>query len=279
MENTAWDFESLTDTISYFRQPTQKSPQDGPSLVVLCTWMSANRKHITKYTQQYRHQYPDADILVVESGVPDMVYRTTRSQQRRLQPARDVLLSHISNAPQGLDHPQAVLHAFSNGGAQCAIQLVTGLPPEPRRDAFGAVIFDSCPGTVTYERTVQAMTLSMPKSPVAKIIGPPIIHLMLCLIFLALFVTQAEDVITHIRRQLNDHALFSNDIPRLYVYSKADQLVPWQDVKTHADDAKLKGYSKTRELMFEASKHCAHAMPHKDQYWDAIGALLRNEGS
>lgn len=279
MASTNWDFENIGDGISYFRQPHQKISQDGPSLVVLCTWMSAARKHISKYTQQYRQQYTDADILVVESGVAEMVYRSNSSQQIRLQPARDVLLSHASKHAQGHGQRQAVLHVFSNGGSQCAIQLTTALPENVRRQAFCAITFDSCPGTATYQRTVQALTLSMPKSPLTKYFGPPIIYAVLCLLYLALFVTRAEDTITRLRKQLNDHKLFSPEVPRLYIYSKADQLVPYQDVKSHADDAKMKGYRATSEVLFETSAHCAHAMAHKEQYWQAVGELLRAHGS
>jgi len=275
MASTNLDFETIGRDISYFRQPQENASHDDPvSLVVLCTWMSAHRKHITKYTQQYRQQYPAADILVVESGVADMVYRTRKSQQVRLRPAREVLLSHATDAGQDHGQRKVVLHVFSNGGAQCAIQLVMGLPPRFRRYDFSAIVFDSCPGTATYTRTVQAMTLSMPKNPMTKYLGPPILHIVLCLLFLALFITRAEDVITRIRRQLNDRKLFSPDVPRLYIYSKADQLVPYQDVKSHADHARRNGYSVTSELLFEESAHCAHALAHKEQYWEAVAGLL-----
>lgn len=148
MASTKWDFETIGDGISYFRQPQQKSTQDGPSLVVLCTWMSAHRKHISKYTQQYRQQYPKAEILVIESEVADLTYRTNSSQQARLQPARDVLLSHRSQGAEGHGQRKAVLHIFSNGGSQSAIQLVTSLPKSVRLQAFSAIIFDSCPSTL-----------------------------------------------------------------------------------------------------------------------------------
>ena len=272
MASTYWDFENIGQDISYLRQPHQKTPQDGPSLVVLCTWMAASRKHIVKYTQQYRHQYPDAEILVVESGVAEMVYRTNCSQQARLEPACHVLLSHISENGQR----QAVLHVFSNGGSQCALQLITTLPEHIRLEAFSAIVFDSCPGTATYQRTVHAITLAMPKSPLMTYLGLPILHIVLCLIFLALFVTRAEDVISRIRRLLNDHTLFSPDVPRLYIYSKADRLVPHQDVKRHVEDAKIKGYRTTREVFFEDSAHCAHAMVYKERYWEAVAGLLKS---
>lgn len=115
----------------------------------------------------------------------------------------------------------------------------------------------------------------MPKSPLTNYLGPPILHIVLCLIFLALLVTRAEDVITRIRKQLNDNKLFSPDIPRLYIYSKADQLVPCQDVKSHADDARVKRYRATSEVLFEASAHCAHATVHKEQYWEAVAGLIK----
>jgi pimeloyl-ACP methyl ester carboxylesterase len=275
MASPAWDLETLGCGISYYRQPQRKASEDEPiSLVVLCTWMSAHRKHIAKYTQQYRQQYPAADILVVESGVADMVYRTKQSQQQRLRLAHEVLLSHVSDPAQGRGQRKPVLHVFSNGGAQCAIQLVTGLPPDIRRHAFSAIIFDSCPGTATYQRTVQAVTLSMPKSPVMRYLGPPVLHIVLCLLYLALFVTRTEDGITRIRRQLNDRELFSPDVPRLYIYSKADQLIPYHDVASHAEDAKGKGYLATSELLFDTSVHCAHAMAHKEKYWKTVAGLL-----
>ena len=279
MANTNWDFEIIGEGISYFHQPLHKDTQDGPSLVVLCTWMSAARKHISKYTQQYRQRYPDADILVIESGVAEMVYRSNPSQQLWLQPARDVLLSHTSQHARGHSQRQAVLHIFSNGGSQCAIQLVSSLPENVRRQAFSAIIFDSCPGTATYQRTIQALTLSMPKSSLTRYLGPPILHIVLCLLYLALFLTRADDSITRIRKQLSDHKLFNPEVPRLYIYSKADQLVPYQDVKSHADDAKVQGYRATSEVLFETSAHCAHAMAYKEQYWEAVGGLLAPHAS
>lgn len=277
MERAKWNFDVLADNVSCFRQPTKRPAQDGPSLIVLCTWMSAHRKHIAKYTEQYRQQYPDAEILVIESTVGDLVYRSTDTQQQKLLPAREILLFHISDPIQGNEQGKVLLHAFSNGGAQSAVQLVAGLPPDARLKAFHAIVFDSCPGTATYRRTVHAMSLSMPKSLLWKILGPPILHIVLCLICFSLFVTGAEDVISRIRRQLNDHTLFSPEAARLYICSKTDELVPYQDVSSHAHDAKQNGYSQTQELVFEASGHCAHAMTHKYQYWEAVEKLLQSQ--
>lgn len=274
------DFTTLTDKVSYFRPPLETKKPDSLSLIVLCSWMSANRKHIAKYTQQYRRQHPGAEILVLESSVGD-VFETALSdivatcaarKHKQLAPAREILLSHLT-AP---DHaqPRIVLHVFSNGGASCATTLISSLPAEHRLNAFNAVIFDSCPGEATYQRSVHAFSLSLPKHLLAQIIGIPLVHLMICMFGLIFFLFNAEHFMARIRRQLNDPALFDVKVPRLYVFSHADELVLSRDVANHAADAREKGFLKVSELPFERSAHCAHAMAHGEQYWGAVDRLI-----
>jgi hypothetical protein len=274
-KSVPWDFEKLTDAISYHRQPSEgrQEPKNGPSLIVLCTWMSANRKHISKYTSHYRQKYPAASLLVIESSIADIFYRTNATQKTRLRLARDILTSHITSS-HGQQHRQILLHVFSNGGAQCAVQLATSLPPSTRPHAFDAIVFDSCPGEATYARSVHAMSLSLPKSPLAQYLGPVLIHFTLCLFYLAIFVLQFETVITRSRRCLNDPEMFGTDVPRVYIYSKGDELVPWGDVESHAEDAKAKGYGDVRRVLFGDSAHCAHAMAHREEYWGAVEGVV-----
>jgi hypothetical protein len=277
-ESVPWDFEKLTDAISYHRQPSKgkQDHKDGPSLIVLCTWMSANRKHISKYTAHYRQKYPAASLLVIESSIADIFYRTNPTQQHRLRLARDVLTSHITSSSDGQkQHRQILLHVFSNGGAQCAVQLATSLPPSTRAHAFDAIVFDSCPGEATYARSVHAMTLSLPKnSPIAQYFGPVLIHFTLCLFYLAIFVLRFETVITRSRRCLNDPEMFGTGVPRVYIYSKGDELVPWGDVESHAEDARGRGYRDVRRVLFGDSAHCAHAMAHREEYWGAVEGVV-----
>lgn len=279
-ESVPWDFEKLTDAISYHRKPSTgglpSNNESGPSLIVLCTWMSANRKHISKYTNYYRQEYPAAELLVIESSIADIFYRTNKTQQSRLRLARDIVTSHIPSHGQG--NPQILLHVFSNGGAQCAVQLATSLSPEHRPKAFSAMILDSCPGEATYARSVHAMSLSLPKSPIARYLGPLLIHFTLCLFYLAIFIFQFETVITRSRRCLNDPKMFWTGVPRVYVYSKADELVLWGDVESHAEDAKRRGYADVRRVLFGDSAHCAHAMAHREEYWRAVEGVVKGLG-
>lgn len=77
-----------------------------------------------------------------------------------------------------------------------------------------------------------------------------------------------------IRRQLNDSALIDVRVPRLYVYSHADELVMSQDVTSHAREAREKGFLKVEEVVFEDSAHCAHALAYKEKYWGAVDRVI-----
>ncbi|OAF57169.2 hypothetical protein VC83_05956 [Pseudogymnoascus destructans] len=102
----------------------------------------------------------------------------------------------------------------------------------------------------------------------------PYIHLLLCLIFIADHVFGFENVVARARRRLNSSAYIGNAVPRLYIYSSADQMVPAPDVETHAKQARRAGYSDVANLRFEASGHCAHASRYAEQYWDGIARLF-----
>jgi len=252
------------------------SPPSGlppPSLVVLCTWVGARPKHIAKYVAEYLGRYPAAALLVLESNLADMTYRGDGAQQARLGPARHVLQAHLQPGLTG-GGGGVVVHAFSNGGAQCAAQVVATLPPVHRATAFRAFVFDSCPGEASYTRSANAILLPLANSPALKLLAFPFIHLLLCLIFIADRVFGFENVVARARRRLNSSAYIAHAVPRLYIYSSADQMVPAPDVEAHAEQARRAGYSDVANLRFEASGHCAHASRYAEQYWGGIARLF-----
>jgi pimeloyl-ACP methyl ester carboxylesterase len=242
-----------------------------PSLVVLCTWVGARPKHIAKYVAEYLDRYPATALLVLESNLADMTYRGDGAQQARLGPARHVLQAHLQ---PGLTGGGIVVHAFSNGGAQCAAQVAAALPPAHRATAFCAFVFDSCPGEASYTRSANAILLPLAKSPILKLLAFPFIQLLLCLIFIADHVFGFENVLACARRRLNSSSNIVHAVPRLYIYSSADQMVPAPDVEAHAEQARRAGYIDVANLRFEASGHCAHASRYAEEYWGGIARLF-----
>lgn len=244
-------------------------PSPPPSLVVLCTWVGARPKHISKYVAEYLRRYPTATLLLLESGLADMTYRSDGAQQVRLAPARHVLQAHSGFKAGGV-----VVHAFSNGGAQCAAQVVAVLPSAQRTTAYRAFIFDSCPGEASYMRSANAILLPLNKSPMLKLVAFPFIHLLLCLVFIADQVFGFENSVARARRRLNSNAYIPHTVPRLYIYSSTDQMVPAPDVEAHAEQARRTGYLDVANLRFDTSGHCAHAYIYAEQYWGSIVKLL-----
>ena len=74
------------------------------------------------------------------------------------------------------------------------------------------------------------------------------------------------------RTTLNKYLLlpwFSKHTPRLYLYSQADEMVPWTEVEEHAEEARKAGLD-VRMERFEGSPHVAHARSDPERYWGAV---------
>ncbi|GIC91349.1 uncharacterized protein Aud_007792 [Aspergillus udagawae] len=94
-------------------------------LVIVCTWLGASAKHITKYTDLHRSTASHARILLIESEVSILVSSYAR-QHRLIQPAVDVVLETLAQRTE-IYAPRILLHTFSDGGTNTATQLLITL--------------------------------------------------------------------------------------------------------------------------------------------------------
>lgn len=255
-------------------EPSSRS-DSSPSLIILCTWVSASRRNIAKYTSHYQMLYPLASLLVIESTVKDMVFGTDNSQAKRFAPAREVILAH-SNPGK----PRSVLlHIFSNGGSQSAGRLLVSLPQQARQVMLRAIVLDSCPGKGTLDRSVEAMVVSLPRTWFFRVFGRLIVYLLCVFVMVMDEVFGVENVVTVAGRRLLDDELIPKHVPRAYLYSRTDKMVWCQDVKEHADQARQKGYAHVGDVMFEQGQHCAHIQKNGTEYWQAVNSVIRSGGT
>ena len=96
------------------------------------------------------------------------------------------------------------------------------------------------------------------------------------MLHLVLFCTMIVDVVLHrekkmavLCRELNNEDVFDNTVPRVYVYSRVDEIVKFEDVEEHADIAESKGWDVTR-VHFNNSAHCGHVREDEAKYWATI---------
>ncbi|KAK7421575.1 hypothetical protein QQX98_002042 [Neonectria punicea] len=276
-------FNRLSTWVSYYSPNksllgNKKATPEGPPLVVLCTWVAANPKHIAKYTANYQRLYPNASILVVQTWTYDVIFRPTDGyHSTRLQPAHDIILSFV-DAHEGSEDNGIVFHAFSNGGALTTGLLSTMLRSSRplHKDFFHALLLDSCPGQGGYSASTHALIVSMRLHTFSY----PVYAITSLLVYIAaLYIIPCgplgiETMVDRIRRRLNDETLIGPNVPRLYLYSKVDQLVHWTDVVSHAGEAREKGYN-VNEVVFQNSEHCAHLQENAAKYWDAVSDFVK----
>ena len=126
------------------------------------------------------------------------------------------------------------------------------------------VILDSCPGRGGIEVTQRAF---------ANAVRNPILRRLANLYaVLAHWIFGKEATILKMRTTLNKYLLlpwFSKHTPRLYLYSQADDIVPWTEVEEHAEEARKAGLN-VRMERFEGSPHVAHARTDPERYWGAV---------
>lgn len=277
------DFTNLSSSIHLYQPPSRPGKEEqneSPSLIVLCTWMGASLRHVKKYTAAYQRIYPTATILVIESALPDMLWRPTSTQQTRITPARDVLLAAQAETAT----PKILLHAFSNGGANTATQLAASIAAssdvaKKSTSVFCGIILDSCPGRDTHGRAVRAISTTLPPSPVIQILGAFLVHIYLVFLTLLRIFLGHESKVAKARRELNDEKVFGKKVPRLYIYSAEDEMIFWKDVQDHAEEARKKGFEGVYALPFQEGRHCAHVLKDEARYWGAVEKLVAGGGA
>ncbi|KAF1361203.1 hypothetical protein EJ07DRAFT_112969 [Lizonia empirigonia] len=240
---TIWDRIPSTPST-----PTEDNP--APSLILLLIWTGAHGRHISKYTAQYSTLFPSPHIMVITTSPTDLLFRSPARKQHRLQPA----IKHISNLQHIPHHATGgiLLPIFSEGGSNKACELATAYraatgSPLP----LSALYLDSTPSHPHFALLRRASQTRSRPSPGSHTSRP---HSLPC----------------GLGRQLLDPKLFNQNAQRCYLYSKADQLITWQDVCQHAGTA-MQGAA-VAQVVFEDSAHVAHARSEPGRYWGAVRA-------
>ncbi|PLN84284.1 hypothetical protein BDW42DRAFT_183640 [Aspergillus taichungensis] len=275
--------QSLAQNIHLYEPPSiTDAPPSDPSLVILCTWLGgATPRRIHKYIEGYRGEFPGSCILLITSIVLDITLRTIHAIRARLQPARDaitrVLTTHNDRAnvaaPNGdsSNSSSILLHIFSHGGSNTAVQLALSWQEEHNYPLpLGGVILDCSPGDTTFRRSYNAAVLSLPSetTPHVQSIGRALLYPTIATVTVLQHLHLMASV-RDLRRQLNDPAVFGVGVPRLYLFSEADEMVGAHNVRSHAVNARRCGFA-VDEVVFRSAEHCALVLEDAGRYWGAV---------
>ncbi|KAI9372695.1 hypothetical protein BJX61DRAFT_542423 [Aspergillus egyptiacus] len=275
-----YPLEPAGDKIWLYEPPRTDSlsvPDGNPALIVLCTWLGgATPRRIAKYVAGHRQTFPHSAILLLTTTMLDVTVRSFSAIRARLQPAREAIRRILGrNAGDTEKNPNGVLlHIFSHGGGNMAIQLILSMqdPKHPsgiQRLPLQGIIYDSCPGDTTLMRNYRASAYSLPPAP------QPIDLLNRALLFTTIgAITGLQNLgimraISEVQKQFHDTLVVSARVPRLYLFSKADEVMRWEEVQAHIDDARARGYNVACEV-FHKGPHCALITEDEKRYWGAV---------
>lgn len=254
------NFEHFQALSASVYQHTPSPAVSGP-IIILCTWMAASPKLVSRYATTYRTTFPTATIILITSSVTSFIYTPKSEWAKLLGPAIDFLLSRPDSTVYGI--------AYSNGGLQSLIQLALAFRSKTGRalDLENSIL-DSAPGSPEITVAHRAMILSFNLPTLAYYPAYILLWLYLALTWVYMALSGAENPIDGVRDKINDPTLFKPG-KRVYVYSKEDQMVPWVWVEANASLAERRGWEVEKEL-FKGSKHVAHAMIDKERYWTIL---------
>lgn len=244
-------FTALSDEV-YLLESSNHTPakenNSGPDTIILFTWGDGQPKYIIKYADGYRTLYPHARIIIVTCTLVGSMYQTVFRRTRAMLPVVDsaAVRPDISKSP----HPRrsrdrVLVQIMSNSGTVSLI--ATLLAYKLRCEEFSQpgepfpcklLVFDSAPGGISLVKNLGRRSHALAVAAGAWVPLPLVAMQALWLTVLLL-----AEVMQRLTRwpavgrlfpgPISDPTLVPKDALRLFLYSKADKMVGWEDVESH----------------------------------------------
>ncbi|GAA5836380.1 hypothetical protein JCM3766R1_003503 [Sporobolomyces carnicolor] len=153
------------------------------------------------------------------------------------------------------------------------------LGDEPGRVGLGlsqarAIVFDSCPGKSSLLVTMRAFSAPI-RSRWLKLPTMGLLAVLHGFISIYNLIARKKPILDRLSAWLNDRDSLPV-VPRLYLYSKVDELIPYRDVERHAVEARDRlGVAQVETERFEQTSHVGHVRGDPERYWRAIERVWR----
>ncbi|KAI6780625.1 DUF829-domain-containing protein [Emericellopsis cladophorae] len=270
-------FKPLSEQV-FVREPAGdaaiKPAPDHPDVVLVYGWGDGIPKHVVKYADGFQTVYPAAKQIVVLSPISKAMFSTLAERSLQMAPVVQELFpdgAHVDDSRRRI-----LVHTMSNTGAVNYAATINRFKDVYSRPfPHTLFIMDSTPGSVAItwdnlKRWSRAMSLGM-----AKFFPWPFVvtqGIFLVFLFINNLVEQAtgrESAGGWSRRASLNKEWEAIGARKLYMYSKEDDLINYEDIEVHAAEAKQLGWKVDVEV-FEGSGHVGHMRLHAAQYWTAI---------
>ncbi|CAE6430614.1 unnamed protein product, partial [Rhizoctonia solani] len=221
--------------------------KNDPTVILIFGWMGAQLPHLYKYTEQYNKLYPFATQILVRAHAK-YFWGSETTRRAAVSPVIKLLRDAGIHENTMAESSGLLVHAFSNGGAlnvtTLARAIADSLSPTTNASAIPAqaLIYDSLPGVLNIRVTLLAFTAAT-RSPAFRAIAKVFLGILYIMGTMwkyleTLVFGPKEDLVTKLHRELNEPKLLPQHIPRTYIYSEVDELIPAESVEGHAKKAK-----------------------------------------
>lgn len=270
-------FTSLSDRIylrNGYETPNPPLHQE-PTTVVIFGWGDGVLKHVSKYADGYQKIFPRARTVLVLSRTLQASTQSVESRIEAMMPVIDTVFpSPLGN---GNEPERVLLHAMSNTGGVFLAATFAAYQQRHgsnRKVPFSLLVCDSTPGSLNFASQVSRWSWAMAVGTSKYFLWPFTITRVLW--YIILWANWAWERLRGIEpsgvwavRLMNDPAIAPVESGRLYLYSKEDKIIWWEDLVQAAAQAKSIGYKADLE-MFEGSPHVGHMRLYPDQYWKKV---------
>lgn len=244
---------------------TQPTLPNSPDLIVICSWLDAEPRHIAKYTNGFKDLYPTSRILLTTNKTSEHIFRSAAATRKAISPVVSALIS---------EPPESKILAATYSGGGCISLSTIGLEFRERTGRpvpLTAILLDSGPPVGNWEHLANVPYV-LPPNPIAKFLGMSAIYAFLMFEFSRLWMIGKDTPHNIARATLNDKTVFDPEMKRVYVVSESDPLVKLDDVKGHMEEANSLGWKSDMER-FVGSGHVGHLRVDPERYWGVISRL------
>ncbi|KAK3360464.1 hypothetical protein B0T25DRAFT_448780 [Lasiosphaeria hispida] len=247
-----------------------------PTTVIIYGWGDASPKHVSKYVDGYLRLFPHAKLVLIFSPILRAIIQHVDVRTRNMEPVLDAVfgVDHTHPAEHKIDD-RILAHVMSNtGGINFASTLNAYLRRHSTTLPHRMLVCDSTPGSVDFMSNLMPWSRAMALGVASWFPWPFVVTQFLAGGFLAtlhgmgwvLGRTSAAEFSTG---AVSDPAFSTTAARKLYLYSKEDDIIYWEDIEAHAALSRERGYAVDAE-MFDGTTHVGHMRKHPEQYWAAI---------
>lgn len=110
-------------------------------------------------------------------------------------------------------------------------------------------------------------------SPLKRVLAAPLLYFLAALWSGLISLSVVPNSLDDWGRAHNDHEGNGAKVRRAYIYSRADALIYYRSVESHAADARAKGFDVLLEK-YDGSAYVSHLRKDEARYWEIVRTVV-----